>query len=364
MGFMDKLKETAGKAAEKAGAMKDSAMDTYGKMKEANEQKKAEKQAYTAAMEQEVNEYSAKLIESITAEYADGGAKFWGEGNRAAIDKFTKDYYEMLVLPGSRPNISCLTMSPYIDEKAMKKFADKGGVDLQGAVPHIFIKDGNDVSMVITENFIAFKFRYEKDSSFWVKGKIPTASINTFVMEINDSAANVMVNGVKLTTISIKGSYRQDFMSLNYYFECLGKQDFTIDRQEVNDQIRAKIGDKIYAQVKKYFIDDDEQLLFYAGGVDSLTAVDYVACTDNQLIFVNREMLGATANVKQFYFEDVTSMSTIQNSTSSDFLTAVIDTALTAAFKLCDLEVSVAGSKEVINTLYLAEATRIIAIYH
>ena len=393
MGFMDKLKETAGKAAEKASAMKDSAMDTYGKMKEANEQKKAEKQAYTAAMEQEVNEYSAKLIESITAEYADGGAKFWGEGNRAAIDKFTKDYYEMLVLPGSRPNISCLTMSPYIDEKAMKKFADKGGVDLQGAVPHIFIKDGNDAGIVITEDFIAFKFRYEKDSSFWVKGKIPTANINTFVMEINDSAANVMVNGVKFTTIRIKGSYRQDFMSLNYYFECLGKQDFTIDRQEVNDQIRAKIGDKIYAQVKKYFIDDDEQLLFndqirakigdkiyaqvkkyfidddeqllfYAGGLDSLAAVDYVACTDNQLIFVNREMLGATANVKQFYFEDVTSMSTIQNSTSSDFLTAVIDTALTAAFKLCDLEVSVAGSKEVINTLYLAEATRIIAIYH
>lgn len=140
MGFMDKLKETAGKAAEKAGAMKDSAMDSYGKMKEANEQKKAEKQAYTAAMEQEVKEYSEKLIESITAAYADGGAKFWGEGNRAAIDKFTKDYYEMLVLPGSRPNISCLTMSPYIDEKAMKKFADKGGVDLQGAVPHILLK--------------------------------------------------------------------------------------------------------------------------------------------------------------------------------------------------------------------------------
>lgn len=296
MGFMDKLKETAGKAAEKAGAMKDSAMDTYGKMKEANEQKKAEKQAYTAAMEQEVNEYSAKLIESITAEYAEGGAKFWGEGNRAAIDKFTKDYYEMLVLPGSRPNISCLTMSPYIDEKAMKKFADKGGVDLQGAVPHIFIKDGNDVGMVITEDFIAFKFRYEKDSSFWVKGKIPTASINTFVIEINDSAANVMINGVKLTTISIKGSYRQDFMSLNYYFECIGKQDFVIDRQEINDQIRAKIGNKIYAQVKKYFIDDDEKLLLYSGGLDSLLAVDYITCTDNQLICVNREILVAAAN--------------------------------------------------------------------
>ena len=46
----------------------------------------------------------------------------------------------------------------------MKKFADKGGVDLQGAVPHIFVKDGNDAGIVITEDFIAFKFRYEKDS--------------------------------------------------------------------------------------------------------------------------------------------------------------------------------------------------------
>lgn len=51
------------------------------------------------------------------------------------------------------------------------------------------------------------------------------------------SRRNVLVNGIELMTINIKGSYRQDFMSLNYYFECIGKQDFAIDRQEVNDQI-------------------------------------------------------------------------------------------------------------------------------
>lgn len=364
MGFMDKLKETAEKAAQKANEVKDSAMDTYDRMKDANGQKKAERQAYIAGMEEEIKQYSSNLIDSICFGYSEDKDKFWGDGSREEIDKFTKDYYEMLVLPGSRPNISCLTMAPYIDEKALKKFANKGGVDLEGAVPHIFIKDGNDTGIVITSDLIAFKFRYEKDNSFFVNGTIPIKCINTFVMEINDTSADVLINGIKLTTINIKGSYRQDFISLNYYFECLKKQDFTIDRQEVNDQIRAKIGEKIYAQVKKYFIDDDEQLLFYAGGVDSLTAVDYVACTDNQLIFVNREMLGATANVKQFYFEDVTSMSTIQNSKSSDFLTAIIDTAFTAAFKICDLEVSVAGAKENINTLYLVEATRIISIYH
>ena len=166
MGFMDKLKETAGKAADKANAMKDSAMDTYGRMKEANEQKKAEKQAYSAAMEQEVKEYSDRLIERIVAGYSAGGGSFWGEGGRAEIDRFNKDYYEMLVLPGSRPNIACLTMAPYIDEKAMKKLTDRGGVDLQGEAPHIFIKDGSDAGIVITTDFVAFKTRYEKDSSF------------------------------------------------------------------------------------------------------------------------------------------------------------------------------------------------------
>ena len=143
MGFMDKLKETAEKAAEKAGAMKDSAMDTYGKMKEANEQKKAEKQAYTAAMEQEVKEYSDRLIESIVAGYSAGGRSFWGEGNRAAIDKFTKDYYE----------ISCMNM------QERDKFVARANYILDKNVLR-FIYDDTDVVLV----FIGINKRHARQN--------------------------------------------------------------------------------------------------------------------------------------------------------------------------------------------------------
>ena len=75
-------------------------------------------------------------------------------------------------------------------------------------------------------------------------------------------------------------------------------------------------------------------------------------------------MLGAISNVKQFYYEDITSMATEQNSKSDDLLVAVIDSALTAALKVCDLIIMVAGAKEKISTLYTIEAERVIAIYH
>lgn len=74
-------------------------------------------------------------------------------------------------------------------------------------------------------------------------------------------------------------------------------------------------------------------------------------------------MLGAISNVKQFYYEDITSMATEQNSKSDDLLVAVIDSALTAALKVCDLIIMVAGAKEKISTLYTIEAERVIAIY-
>lgn len=73
--------------------------------------------------------------------------------------------------------------------------------------------------------------------------------------------------------------------------------------------------------------------------------------------------MGAISNVKQFYYEDITSMATEQNSKSDDLLVAVIDSALTAALKVCDLIIMVAGAKEKISTLYTIEAERVIAIY-
>lgn len=364
MAFMDKFKDVAGKAAEKANSMKESAVTGLEKMKEANEQKKAERAAYVAQMEVEIKEWTDNMIAQISESFDAGKGVLFNGVDDVTLDKFTKDYYEMLVLPGSRPNISCLTMNPYIDDKAVKKLVKHFNSYDGTEIPFIYIKESSGQEIVITKTKLFFRMKYSKAKEFWCEGQIPVDNINSIKFEIGETEGQLEINGVKFSDIKISGSYRQDFMSLNYYFECIAKQDFSIDMNEVDNQIRRKIGDKIYEQVKKYFIDEDEKLLFYAGGIDSLTAVDYIACTDQQMIIVNREMMGATANVKQFYYEDVTAMATIQNSQSNDLLVAVIDTALTSALKICTLQVSVAGAREHINSVYLVEATRIIAIYH
>ncbi|MBR5157297.1 MAG: SHOCT domain-containing protein [Clostridia bacterium] len=79
---------------------------------------------------------------------------------------------------------------------------------------------------------------------------------------------------------------------------------------------------------------------------------------------MDREMFGATANIKQFYYEDIISASTEQNATSNDLTVALLETAITAATKTCDLVISTAGAGLRINTLFKVEAERVVAVYH
>ncbi|MBP3328783.1 MAG: SHOCT domain-containing protein [Clostridia bacterium] len=79
---------------------------------------------------------------------------------------------------------------------------------------------------------------------------------------------------------------------------------------------------------------------------------------------MDREMFGATANVKQFYYEDIVSASTEQNSQSSDLTVALLETAITAATKTCTLVITTAGAGLRIDSLYKVEAERIVAVYH
>lgn len=364
MAFMDKFKDAAKAASEKANNVKSSAVDGINKMKEANEQKKAEKEARMAQLKSECNDWTEEVKNKILEAYVSDRPGILDNPEKGVIDKFTKEYYEMMVLPGSRQNITCLAMKPNITEKSVKAIKKNFTTYEETEVPLVHVKENNGLELVLTQNQLFFRFKYQGNKEVWCEDKIPVQKINTLYVEIGEETGRILINGVKLEDVKLVGCYKQDFISFNHYFERISNQDFVIDAEQVDSNIREKLGENIYNQVKKYFVDEEEKLLFYAGGLDSLTAVDYVACTDQQVIVVNREMLGATADVKQFYFEDVTSMATIQNSQSDDLLVAMIDTALTAALKVCNLEITVAGSKQNINTLYLVEATRVIAIYH
>lgn len=167
-----------------------------------------------------------------------------------------------------------------------------------------------------------------------------------------------------MTSVAFAKAVNEDAIGLNRYFAAIGNKKFEITDKEVDELIKEKIGGKVLEEVKKYLVYDDEILTYFAWGLDSLSAKDYIFCTDKQVVMMNREMLGATANIKQFYYEDINSASTEQNAKSDDLTVALIETAITAATKTCDLVLGVAGSTLRINTLYKIEAERIVAIYH
>lgn len=372
MSFFDKLKDaknvalqTANSAVSKAGEMAQSAKNSYEKSKEEREQKKAEAGALEAEMQEKAKEFAQGIIDSIK-EYTDGsqGGVFSGADEEKVL-KFTKEFYEKILLPGSKTSSSIISMHPYIDNKKVKAFGKTFPGYGANAKPVIYIKDDDGQEILLTTNNFYFKLSLPENSKYFGIGSIPCADIDLFSFEPRENQKYVIkCDQYEITEISLQKAYAQDFISLSEYFRCFQSNDFDITDEEVDKLIQQKIGSKIYSDIKKYMVYDDELVLFYAGGLDSLTASDYVACTTKQIIIVDREMLGTTANVKQFYYEDITSMATVQNSNSNDLLVAVIDSALTAAFKLCDLVITVAGSQNRINTLNIIEAGRVIAIYH
>lgn len=108
---------------------------------------------------------------------------------------------------------------------------------------------------------------------------------------------------------------------------------------------------------------DDEAFIYFAWGVNSLTAKDYIVCTDKQIILVDREMAGMTENVRQFYYEDITSVNVLQNTKSGDWTVDLIANAITAATKTCDMAITVAGSVITVSNLFKIEAERVASVY-
>ena len=106
-------------------------------------------------------------------------------------------------------------------------------------------------------------------------------------------------------------------------------------------------------------MEEDELIIYFAWGVDSLTAKDFLMCTTRQFVLLDRELLGVAQNVKKFYLEDIISMATEQANAES--LTV---TLLNAALSLCNLTIHTAGTSLKIQTLSVTEAERVVEVYN
>lgn len=354
MGLFDKIKDTAGSVA---GSVK-SSVETA---KANHEQKKAEQEAYRAEMTAKATEKSEQIISSIEA-FANEGSVF-GDVDIGTLKSFAKEFRDKILLPASSVSSTHISMFPMISEKELDKFIKVCPVYSKTDEGIIYLKNGKQ-QIMITPNNLYFSVALDEDPKFFAKGKVGMDQISQFTFESDEMNSYFKCDDTILATFKTDKTIKEDFISLENFFDCISKKDFEITDEEVDKLIQEKIGGKVYAEVKKYMVYDDELMVYFAWGLDSLSAKDYIVCTTKQIIVMDREMFGMTANVKQFYYEDITSASTEQNSTSTDLTGMLIDAAITAATQTCDLKISVAGAVNKISTLYKVEAERVVAVYH
>ena len=102
-------------------------------------------------------------------------------------------------------------------------------------------------------------------------------------------------------------------------------------------------------------------MLFFAWGGDGS---DYTVCTNEQIIVVDKEAFGITANVKQFDYDDINSVEVLQNSGDNSLTGMLLDAAWSSVFKDCTLSISESGKYTKITGMQKIEADRIVAIYN
>lgn len=364
MAFFDKLKAATESAVSAASNAAQKAKDTYETNKQAREEQKAAEEAYKAEMNEKANTHADELVYSIVENGKENERGFFSINSSETILKFTKDFFEKILLPANSVSKSYISMYPHMDDKKIKNINKVFAGFIQSETMLMHIIDTESQEFVLTYETFYFKVVLPEDKKFFAIGQIPIMNISQFSLVKENDCYSFMCDTVKLANLMIMNNREEDFITLNNYFSSIIKQDFDITDVEIDNIIQEKIGSKIYQQIKKYMIYDDELAIYFAWGLDSITAKDYIVCTTKQIIIMDREIFGATANVKQIYYEDITSAQTIQNSGDNSLTGMLIDTALTSLFKQCDLQISVSGAITKISTLNKIEAERVIAIYH
>lgn len=362
MAFFDKLKDAANSAKDAANAAKEKAQTAIESAKAAQEEKKAQQEAYNAEMTEKANQKSQEIIDAIQS--ASPTAAFFSHVSDDELLNFTKEFYDKILMPANSVSQSKITMHPYIAGKKFTKFCEQVGCYDPSETPIIHLIAEKKKEILITRNSLYFTLPLEEDPKFIAKGKVSCDYIGVFSVTQEENNYLIKCDDYVLATLPADKATTEDCITLSNYFSCIKNKDFTITDEEVDRLIREKIGEKVYAEVKKYMVYDDELLVYFAWGLNSLSAKDYFVCTTKQVILVDREMGGATANIKQFYYEDITSASVLQNSNNSSLGGYLIETALTSALQTCELVMTVSGAANRITSLYKVEAERVVAVYH
>lgn len=350
MGFMDKIKGAANAAADKAK-----------EIKEAADQKKAEANAQKAELQAKVDAMRDEIIAKINA-IGDGGGIVENYTDAELLD-CTQKFAESLFLPASVPVLSNILIYPYINEKTLKKIRQSFKFP-EGETPIIYIKAVDGQEILFTKQRLCFKIFLPENRKFTASGEVLANAVNKFEFVETDAGFSFQCDTVELVAFKQDKKYKADYVALNDYFERLKTRKFDISIEEIDEMIHKKVGAEVYDLYTKYYADEDEKALFLAWGGDSFSAKDYIICTTQQVIILDREFGGKTMNSTQLYYEDITGANIIQNTNSGDLVVDLIGTALTSWLDACSMDITSAGNTIHIASLYTNEAKRIVALYH
>lgn len=347
--FLKKAKETAANAAASAANAANAAKAKMDEKKQQMDAQKAERERIRAEKQAQADQETQQMLEAMSAENGD-----LFQIDTKQLLSFTAEFYDKLYLPAHSVSASKLLFHP-LDQK-INKYAQKEFPEYNPAneSPIFMILGKNQQKVFLSSRALYFKKAFDEEATFFCVGNIPIDKIKT--LSYQKDGDNYIFSCNQVIVLNSKNRFELDINAFQLYISRIQNRDFAITNEQIDALIKEKIGDKILKIVQEY-VYEDELLLYFAWGCDSITAKDFIVCSDKQMVVLDREAFGLTKNVKQFYYEDVTSMATLQETNG------LLDLALTAALSVCDLEISVAGAKERLNTLYTYEAEKAVKVY-
>lgn len=347
--FLKKAKEAAANAAASATNAANAAKAKMDEKKQQMDAQKAERERIRAEKQAQADQETQQMLEAMSAESGD-----LLQVDTKQLLSFTAEFYDKLYLPAHSVSASKLLFHP-LDQK-INKYAQKEFPEYNPAneSPIFMILGKNQQKVFLSSRALYFKKAFDEEATFFCVGNIPIDKIKT--LSYQKDGDNYIFSCNQVIILNSKNGFELDINAFQLYISRIQNRDFAITNEQIDALIKEKIGDKILKIVQEY-VYEDELLLYFAWGCDSITAKDFIVCSDKQMVVLDREAFGLTKNVKQFYYEDVTSMATLQETNG------LLDLALTAALSVCDLEISVAGAKERLNTLYTYEAEKAVKVY-
>lgn len=373
MAFFDKLKEVKESVVQGVNSASQAAKEKYEADKKAREEKKAAEEAYKAEMKEKANNISEKIVNDICAN-DENSSNLFAEKDKNEVLKFTKEFFEKILLPANSKEKSYISMYPYISGKLSEKISKTFDESIPCDSIIMYIGDRDGQEFILTYDKFYFKMLLEEDKKFQIIGSVLTTKLNMFSLRKDTDFYVFMCNDVEVANIKINAGKETDFISLNKYFTDIKNGDYVITNEEVDAIIREKIGASVVTEIENES-DTGEMLEFFTYN----SSGGYVACTTEKIIIADKQSGGNVSSVSRYYYDELRTVETKQEATDLGgpvsgslgglvvemVVQVAVESAIDSLLKdVCDLEIRGDGIYKKMSGMVKVEADRIVAIFN